>query len=92
MLSVRSGIGEALELDAEVLADDAARAFAADDDSGRAIVSVSPAGLVTVRGHAVGVLRRNAVKVVDSRRSISGCALASFSASSTILMRSHCST
>ena len=29
------GIGEALELDAEVLADDAARAFAADDDSGR---------------------------------------------------------
>ena len=42
------GIGETFEFDVEVLADDAARAFAADD-VGAADGLVSPAGLVTAR-------------------------------------------
>ena len=53
--------------------------------------SVSPPGLTTV-AVTPSASCANAVKLVDSRRSMSGCALASFIASSTILIRSHCRT
>ena len=49
------GIGEAFELDIEVFADDAARAFAADD-VGAADRLVLAGGVGHMRGDAVGVL------------------------------------
>ena len=48
-------IGEALEVDAEVLADDAARAFTGDDvAAGDDLVLAGRIG--DVRGHALGIL------------------------------------